>query len=576
MCNYTDLEKRTNSGKRQSMRKGQAEILKKAKELVLDENIKYLQDETKTLRELNTLFGLLSSIDFQISEDLLNTLKDCRFYGAITKDLDKGKKDKLSVYQKMTGKRWDYVKNIDLDFDFLRQIDDISDTKRVKHFIDLLDEYKEKHSNYYPKVSINPPVKLLADVFNKTSIYPNYNTDLTKAILMSNPAYKFYEEFNKKYDGQIWDYDKEVERAIKENLNLPYPILIQAPNSTIHMKTWNDTVQIKKSFFSALHSSLNGKNNISPAKLNTNSAIEIIAYPDSLYEVYKKRVIPLTLKKAKKYADEDEILKGFIQAWLDNRPEYIAKDIKNLPELPISFSEVLKYKSVRELMNAHYKDGNKINWNRVDIEKGYWVLKSLNKVTTPNILLDMLYKDELELPDKDAFGVLSRRRIDAQIADFLSNVLVKRTGVDKNIAFDYVECTKKINLSYSARRIMEEHDRNMDIYEMQWNKVKIPKNSVFKRLKLPSEFKWINTTRKLLNEGNKMHHCVATYSTRINNDKCGIYHLEKDGTPWTIEIITNKGEFKVNQIQTIGNKSVDKKEITKYVENVVKKAQKSR
>ena len=72
-----------------------------------------------------------------------------------------------------------------------------------------------------------------------------------------------------------------------------------------------------------------------------------------------------------------------------------------------------------------------------------------------------------------------------------------------------------------------------------------------------------------------MHHCVASYVYKINNDGCDIYHIDKFDKPWTIEICKDKSKFYINQIQTKYNEHVNKTQIEKYIQDILDKENRS-
>lgn len=67
----------------------------------------------------------------------------------------------------------------------------------------------------------------------------------------------------------------------------------------------------------------------------------------------------------------------------------------------------------------------------------------------------------------------------------------------------------------------------------------VPKNSRFKDLKLPSEFEYITTKKRLVKETAVQHHCVWSYTNSINKDRCAIYSTDTSefATPMLDSII---------------------------------------
>lgn len=557
------------------MRKGQLKLIEKAKKYGF-KNAQYLEDESLTIHQLNRLYRTISIIDIEVSKELLFTLNSCKLLSwrwEITPECEKYKNDKIGLLRYISGAAgWEYIKDPDDTFYFLSKVHDLTDETRVKAFIDILDEYfYDTWDNGY-RLFHWWDVEKLAEVFNKTKEIPiltgkKKDDVLNECLFRANPVYELYKKWVKKHKTK-WEFDGKVLDVFNSG---SYAINVCSNNYTVKMYRGKG-IGIEYTAYSMI------KNEIFPFKdevvrtehgdylhpSKQKEQIILLSYLDGIYEVYKNRTIPLTLKKAKKYSKLNKELKNFISEYLKSKEEYIARDIKDLPAIPKTINDVLQYSNVREMMNT-YKEGEKINWNRCNIEAGYNVLKCLSKVTNPNILIDMLYKNEI--PKIDMLG--SAKKIPELL---LTEIIYKHTGVNKYIALDYVRmCLRdkeKINLRYSRQRIEREHDRLGNWYK-QAVKVKVPKNSKFKEL--PKELEWIKTSKRLKQEAERMHHCVASYDTLINRDERAICHIDKFNLPWTIEISKNDNKFKIVQIQTIANKPVDKTEIVEYVNSILNK-----
>ena len=124
---------------------------------------------------------------------------------------------------------------------------------------------------------------------------------------------------------------------------------------------------------------------------------------------------------------------------------------------------------------------------------------------------------------------------------------------------------RKISVTYrSARSIFEWHDESSRIYRARClSTVQIPKNSKFKKLKLPPNCVRLTTRRQFLEEGDFQDNCVATYIDSVNDDACSIWSMRKeDGTRNTIEICVRRsknnkdGYFYIAQMRSWGNGDV--------------------
>lgn len=88
---------------------------------------------------------------------------------------------------------------------------------------------------------------------------------------------------------------------------------------------------------------------------------------------------------------------------------------------------------------------------------------------------------------------------------------------------------KKINCSWSLRRLNEEHDnwakehREISIKLEKEYKLNVHPNFVeFSKL---YNYKLLETNTQLIKEGMEQNHCVATYIDKVHSSICGIYHI---------------------------------------------------
>ena len=138
---------------------------------------------------------------------------------------------------------------------------------------------------------------------------------------------------------------------------------------------------------------------------------------------------------------------------------------------------------------------------------------------------------------------------------------------------------KKISIRFcSAKKIKDAHDAVIVEYQSRHiPKIEIPEKSRFSDLRkiLPKEpFEWIASRRRIILEGEKMHHCVASYAEKINRDKCAIYSFiyPMNQKRYTIEFCANAGGYYIAQIQGMCNQGCPK-EVRDYVEGWLKKGE---
>lgn len=84
-------------------------------------------------------------------------------------------------------------------------------------------------------------------------------------------------------------------------------------------------------------------------------------------------------------------------------------------------------------------------------------------------------------------------------------------------------------------------------------KIKIPKNSVFKTLRLPSNFENITTKERLIEEGKLQHNCVISYADNINNDISSIWSVAIGDKRYTVEIVVRRKKFVLRQMFGVCN-----------------------
>jgi hypothetical protein len=120
---------------------------------------------------------------------------------------------------------------------------------------------------------------------------------------------------------------------------------------------------------------------------------------------------------------------------------------------------------------------------------------------------------------------------------------------------------KKVNCSWSTRRLKEEHDK--------WSKIltdiifidgdrEMVINKTFLDFSKFSGYEIITTTKGMAYEGKKQNHCVASYVNKVENGNCGIYKVNE----YTLEVVwayfNGKRVLKINQLRGYSNKSAPK------------------
>lgn len=157
------------------------------------------------------------------------------------------------------------------------------------------------------------------------------------------------------------------------------------------------------------------------------------------------------------------------------------------------------------------------------------------------------------------------------------------TEIDKTHIEDAIKTEillrRKISVSFkSPRGVLEWHDEASRILRCRKiDVVKIPRNSKFKKLQMPSNCVRLTTRRQFVEEGDFQHNCVASHIESVNNDVCSIWSMRKeDGTRNTIEIRCRKskdnpdGYFYIAQIRAFGNSPTPQKDYEFVRDAIVK------
>jgi hypothetical protein len=170
--------------------------------------------------------------------------------------------------------------------------------------------------------------------------------------------------------------------------------------------------------------------------------------------------------------------------------------------------------------------------------------------------------------------------------DYISNIeSLKSSWVNERFDFVY-DCLKmakivdkKINASWSDRRLKEEHDK--------WSKIindimfidcdrEMNISEIFLKFEKFSNYKVIKTTKRLAQEGLSMNHCVGSYVSSIESYNCAIYTLNKHTLELKRKWLRGKEMLSIGQLVTFNNGKPNealKKEVIECVNNFNKNSQ---
>ncbi len=304
--------------------------------------------------------------------------------------------------------------------------------------------------------------------------------------------------------------------------------------------------------------------------------------------------VPISFRKFDEYLNKGcNSLSILFNEYINQRLEekkYIWKDLKpylkpNLRKYtifpPITLKEINSHHNLDELMKYKYKHADFVNWNKCNIAWGYLLMKLFPQVTTEsrNMLLNMKYDYLSDDPmDKNVQSFMYDFILDR--LDPSSYPVVNGKKINREHMFiivcDYVRSCKttkrKINLCFtSGKKLAEAHDDMQVIIRSKYTpKIKIKSNSKFNNLRklLPDDFEQIKTKRRIVEEGVKMHHCVASYASLVNSDTCAIYSLVYEDKRYTIEFRSNKKKYVIRQLYGVCDSEASK-EVWNYVNSFI-------
>lgn len=267
--------------------------------------------------------------------------------------------------------------------------------------------------------------------------------------------------------------------------------------------------------------------------------------------------IPATLKSIASKAKENKLFFLFVQSYFEVMSEtyFVYKDLlrdfrvdtDNLCA-PITLNAIIdeSWPTYQTIFQNYYKLGYKVpkSVNKMRLSEAYLKVKAC-KYVNPNeiqkIMMFSLPEKAIHYNEKALLKEFYRPLIEKPCKNENLNQL---DYYEKEIIIeDYIKMAisveKKVSLTMrSFRAIVDKHNKLVDPY-MRKNKAKkmvIPKDSPFRKLKLPKNYTMIKTGRQLYQEGESMHHCVYSYREDVNLGKCVIVHIKFEDNPYTAEI----------------------------------------
>lgn len=608
------------------MRKGQVKIIEKAKTRQFPkEIIEYFEKSEESLKNLENLYfcliyrqnnGLEISIkDIELYISIINNYKDSgginRFYLYDLMKLEKNDIKKILLHTHHYGSviAEIYLRNnimledaIKLTYYAQHQKKKIK--KRMMYILtygSYYDKNEKKYQNAY-----NYPIKEKIRIakcndilnFEKTSrkileknisLEDHYNNEKWHQYLTTIRNSYFKNEHILYYDEK--NIQNRLRKIVEENQ-------IDS-NMTLSGKVVKSTCYVGKESMELYLEGLSQCNYSSAGNYYYYPAIYHNQNADTLYFYYKtkefyiktkttKRLVPISLKKLNALQNYyKEPIKYFINAIFDfliNSGEIIIKDIKRIINNskmmpPVMISECLGKRTLQEVFTTKYKKPIPINWNKGDLFINYLFYKNYEYVREqdrPYFLQLCKNMTKTNAINNFYLHYTSSNSNNALLTYCMNGecIALPNGSVQHDyLVDDYIRISKllkrKIKIKYNSRKkLKEEHDRLSREYEIKG--MKVPKKSKFNKLRkmLPNDFEWIKNKQRIVQEGNNMDHCVATYAEKVNKDKCAIYSLlyKPTNIRYTIEFVTDNQNYKIAQIQGRGNSGCPK-EVREYIQS---------
>lgn len=367
------------------------------------------------------------------------------------------------------------------------------------------------------------------------------------------------------------------------------------------------------------------KSEISGKKVVWSNKVVLFLDNKTLYAEHTKiskkipKLYPLPVKTCVFMYHNYFLFKEFIKCFMDSMYKegyFVSRDIYNYISDPkanwsvvpsISVNDCISMHNLNELMNSKYKTASFINWNKGNLYVNWLLFKSINMVDakSKNILIEcarsLSNSDRLlDFYDRikkyynyaDEKGLIKYNLL-VYCIDYRCPENTYWDGEDAEgntarishhdvigVITDYIDISRKlkrkISLRFkSAKKVKDVHNEVAAIDVAKYTPlIKIPNNSRFKKLRelLPEEFEWITTKKRIVYEGIIMHHCVASYADKVNNDICAIYSFiyKKWNKRYTIEFrMKRNGIYYINQIQSACDRG-GADEVWKYVESFIR------
>lgn len=237
--------------------------------------------------------------------------------------------------------------------------------------------------------------------------------------------------------------------------------------------------------------------------------------------------------------------KTFSLIYKDKKFWFASNNTKNLKKFrQLTLSDLHSFNVEHKLLITYLTE--KFPWIR------YLVENNINSVSLNYFINNKLYSlnDFLKFYFKMPLPAIKVIFSDTKIGLYRLDALKKLWNRNKNVLlnienlrrefidFNYFDDTvrlailldKKINCSWSLRRLNEEHDNwakeHREISIRLEREYKLNVHPYFVEFSNLFNYKLLETNTQLIKEGMEQNHCVATYIDKVHNGSCGIYHID--------------------------------------------------
>jgi len=179
----------------------------------------------------------------------------------------------------------------------------------------------------------------------------------------------------------------------------------------------------------------------------------------------------------------------------------------------------------------------KVSFNTIMGNKIFSLKKALQheyKVTLPIAKMFKKHEDKVYLVRTIKHHLKNMDNIESLKEEWLTNTN------NLNIFHDSLKLgkilDKKVNCSWSTRRLKEEHDKwSKELTDIIFIDADRPMtiHGTFIDFTKFSGYEILNTTKEMAYEGKRQNHCVASYVSKVENGNCGIFRIKG----FTLEIV---------------------------------------